>query len=375
MTIKIMNKEKPEEAFPKEWKKDTEFLKSLKRLQNADPSTFDDVIDFVKNEKITYQQDWKNYDKSKTNEANLFHNLLRELLTIYPVEKKQNTRGRPCICTRDKIFAMCIKVFYKSDLRKTVSILKELHRLQYITEVPSYKSIDNFFNDESLDKVFDDLIFATALPLSQYEHTGGIDATGFSVSRFDRWVEHKWGKAKNKSMRVWRKAHVMSGCSSNTVISVKVTEKNVADCRMFEEVVANKTKFFEMEDFVADKAYSSKKIFEFLKEINLDPIIPYKKNITGRAKGSYLWAQMFRYFKEHPLEFSKRYNVRSNLETTFHMVKKRFGDNVQTKTLIANNAEIKIKFLCHNICVLIQELFETGLELDLQSCVKKVKVV
>ena len=374
MTITIIE-DKVENSLSKDWKKDKELLQSLKRLNAVDPDTFEDIIDFVKTKKVTYQQDWKNYDQAKTNESNLFHSLLRELLTLYPVEQKQNTRGRPSINTRDKIFAMCIKVFYKSDLRKSVSILKELQRLHYITEVPSYKSIDNFFNDASLDRILDNLIFITALPLSSYEHTGGIDATGFSVSRFDRWVEYKWGTEQKKKHRVWRKAHVMSGCSSNTVLSVKVTEKNVADIRMFEEVVENKPKFFEMQDFVADKAYSSKQVFEFLKEINLDPIIPFKKNTTGRAKGCYLWSQMFRYFKDHPSEFSKRYNVRSNLETTFHMVKKRFGDNVNTKTMIANSSEIKIKFLCHNICVLIQELFERGLELDLQSCVKKAEVV
>ena len=67
---------------------------------------------------------------------------------------------------------------------------------------------------------------------------------------------------------------------------------------------------------------------------------------------------MFLEFKFNQEKFLKRYHTRSNIECTFHMIKKRFGDHLNTKTEIANSNEVKIKFLCHNICVLIQEAFE-----------------
>jgi transposase len=318
-----------------------------------------------------YGQDWSAYDNAKTNEDILFKKLLTELLTTYINEKTQTGRGRRKTPRKEKIFAMCIKIYYRSDLRKTVSILKELKKLNYISTVPCYKSLDNFFNETELSKVLDDLIFITSLPLSQLEKTGAIDATGFAISRFARWFDYKWGEKKEKKERVWRKAHAMIGCTSNTVLSIKVTKGHKADSTMFEEVVGNKTKWFNMEDFVADKAYNSRDIYEFLHKINLNPIIPFKKNVSGKARGSMLWAKMFKYFNDNYQEFMDRYHQRSNVETSFHMVKQRFGDNLKTKSFEANVNEIKVKFLCHNLCVLIQEIFERKIEVDFESCVKK----
>jgi hypothetical protein len=56
------------------------------------------------------------------------------------------------------------------------------------------------------------------------------------------------------------------------------------------------------------------------------------------------------------------------------MVKNRFGDHLLTKNLTANVNEIKVKFLCHNLCCLIVEAFESGISLDFEDCVKTVGV-
>ncbi len=148
---------------------------------------------------------------------------------------------------------------------------------------------------------------------------------------------------------------------------------------MLEPTLQDRTKYFDLEDFVADKAYSSKKILMFLSTLGLNPIIPFKKNARPRSKYTpdcdgdmFIWRKMFYYFRDHQDEFMKRYHVRSNVETVFHMIKKKFGNSVKTKSMNSNNNEIKIKCLCHNICVLIQESFESGIEIDFKSCVNKI---
>lgn len=82
---------------------------------------------------------------------------------------------------------------------------------------------------------------------------------------------------------------------------------------------------------------------------------------------------MFRMFQKHHEKYMKFYHKRSNIETGFHMVKQRFGDHLYTKNHSANVNEIKMKFLCHNICVLIQEIFESDISVDFQTCVKNVQ--
>jgi transposase len=56
------------------------------------------------------------------------------------------------------------------------------------------------------------------------------------------------------------------------------------------------------------------------------------------------------------------YHKRSNVETTFHMIKSKFGDKVRSKTRRAQINEALCKVLCHNICCLISAMHELNLK-------------
>jgi transposase len=65
-------------------------------------------------------------------------------------------------------------------------------------------------------------------------------------------------------------------------------------------------------------------------------------------------------------EFLQHYHKRSNVESTFSMIKAKFGDAVRSKTDTAMVNEVLCKIVCHNICCLIQETHELGI--DPQFC-------
>ncbi len=73
---------------------------------------------------------------------------------------------------------------------------------------------------------------------------------------------------------------------------------------------------------------------------------------------------MLHYFRYKQAEFLEHYHQRSNVESTFSMVKRKFGDSVRSKTNTAMINEVLCKFLCHNLCVLIQEQSQLGIEPD-----------
>ncbi len=56
------------------------------------------------------------------------------------------------------------------------------------------------------------------------------------------------------------------------------------------------------------------------------------------------------------------YHVRSNVETTFHMVKHKFGEKLKSKKFIAQKNELLCKLIAHNIVVLIHEMHELGVD-------------
>ena len=60
----------------------------------------------------------------------------------------------------------------------------------------------------------------------------------------------------------------------------------------------------------------------------------------------------------HRAEFLDFYHKRSNVETTFSMVRAKFGGAVRSKTTVPQVSEVLAKVLCHDIVVLIQSMFE-----------------
>lgn len=75
-----------------------------------------------------------------------------------------------------------------------------------------------------------------------------------------------------------------------------------------------------------------------------------------------MWSKMYHYFMFNHEEFLEHYHKRSNAETVFHMIKAKFGDSVRSKDKIAQINEVLLKILCHNICVVIQEMHELSVQ-------------
>ena len=63
-------------------------------------------------------------------------------------------------------------------------------------------------------------------------------------------------------------------------------------------------------------------------------------------------------------DYVRHYYKPSNAESTFSIVKGKFGDSVRSKLDVAMKNEALCKILCHNICCLIQSMFELGIEPD-----------
>jgi transposase len=111
----------------------------------------------------------------------------------------------------------------------------------------------------------------------------------------------------------------------------------------------------------ADMAYSSKNNLETIEAMGAAALIPFKCNAVA-AKDSAVWTRLFHYFQFKRDEFMSKYHNRSNVESTFSMLKAKFGDSVRSKTDTAMKNEVLCKIVCHNIVVLISAMYELGLD-------------
>ncbi len=68
-------------------------------------------------------------------------------------------------------------------------------------------------------------------------------------------------------------------------------------------------------------------------------------------------------------EYLAHYHKRSNVESTFSMIKRKFGDSLRSKGDVAMTNEALAKILCHNLVVLIHEMYEVGIDPAFWNCV------
>ncbi len=69
---------------------------------------------------------------------------------------------------------------------------------------------------------------------------------------------------------------------------------------------------------------------------------------------------MFHLYNLNRDDYLAHYHKRSNVETTFSMVKAKFGDHLLSKSDTAMANESLAKILCHNLCCLVQSTYELG---------------
>ncbi len=313
--------------------------------------------------KITYRQDWKAYNKSQTSEKLVLMKLLKDLCEN--VEQPQYKFGRPTLPFADMLFGSVMKVYTGFSFRRFMSDMEIAREMRLIDKVPCYSSLSNFMNREEVRSILEQLITLSSLPLKEIEKDFAVDSSGFSTSRYARWFDYKWGK--ERKYKVWIKAHLISGVKTNIITGVKITEGHKADSPQLAELVRKTSENFSVSEVSGDKAYSSRNNLKIIQEVGATPFIPFKKSVSGKRVKNHtlgIWGKMYHYFMYKHDEFLEHYHKRSNSETVFHMIKTKFRGDIKSKKQTAQFNEMLIKVLCHNICVVIQEVNELGVKAE-----------
>lgn len=317
---------------------------------------------------MTYKQNWTAYNEAQATEKRLFLDVLDELCSYVPVQKKRQV-GRPSAPVGEMIFCCVTKVYENLSSRRNSSDLEFARQKGYLSHTPHFNTVLRYLNDPRLTRLLTSLVQLSALPLKELESTFAVDASGLSSAFYSRWLDHRFNG--DRRYHDWLKINLICGVRSNIVTHVVVIDGKASESPQFPELVKETTKNFNIKEVCADKGYSSRKNIQVAWDLGAVPYIPFKKNATIRKKGNQAWSKMFYVFHFENEEFLKRYHQRSNAETTFSMLKKKFSNRLMMKGEIGRVNEALAKVLCHNICVLIREYYRSGIVLDLKQDVNK----
>jgi transposase len=329
----------------------------------ADGSTQTTVTETVTVKRKTYPQDWPAYNMAQTKEKAIFLYLLHQLAQGVG-SPAQYGPGQRCLPLEDVIFAMAFKVYSTLSTRRFMTDLKDAQAKGYVEQLPSYNSIIRYFESEMLTPYLQMLIEESALPLAAIEQDFAADSTGLSGCRFVRWFSAKYDEPQLMEQRDWIKLHLMCGTTTNVVTAVELSEKYRNDSPFFKPLVDATARNFKMREVSADKGYDSFENRAHALTHGATAYIPFrgteKKQPSYKNKGE-LWKRMYHFYAFNTERFMQSYHKRSNVETTFMMIKSKFGDSLRSKTERAQINEALCKVLCHNICCLIQSMYELNL--------------
>lgn len=283
----------------------------------------------VKTARVTYKQDWPAYNLAQTHEGERFPELLAGLCAgiIQPVQK----RGRPRLPLADVAFAAVLKVYSTFSGRRAISATRACQDDGYLSRTPCYNSTFNYLENPMLTPILKTLVQESASPLKAVESDFSVDASGFTTCRFVRWYDAKYNKMHTE--RAWIKCHLMVGVKTNVVTSAEVTPGTCNDSPYLAPLVAATAKRFEPKEVSADKGYISNKNLDAIAAIGAVSYVPFKINTTG--EGPELWRRLFHFYSFNRDAFLAHYHKRSNVESTFSMVKGKFGDSLRSKKFTA----------------------------------------
>lgn len=301
-------------------------------------------------------QDWPAYNAAQTTEKDKFQILLHELCAGLPAS--QPSRGRPSLPLSDAVFAATFKVYSTLSGRRFMSDLREAHKRGWISRVPCFNTIFNILQNDDLFEDLRDLVERSATPLAAVETDFIADSTGFGTSRKAHWVDSKRNKVGMQ--RDWVKCHVMCGVKTQVVTAIQIHQQTTGDAPTFKPLLDTTVRNFDVIEVSADKGYSSRKVLEQVDAVGATPYIMFTKSARGLGGG--IWAKMYGFFMFQREEFEDHYHKRSNIESAFSAVKRKFGNFVRSRNETAMKNEIMCKFLCHNLVVLIHEMHELGID-------------
>jgi len=263
------------------------------------------------------------------------------------------------------IFAVAFKVYSTVSQRRFMSDLRDAHAKGYISKVPHFNSISNYLENEVLTPYLKMLIEESSLPLQAVESSFAVDSSGFSTCRFVQWVNAKYTNPTLMTKREWIKVHLMCGVKTNIVTAIEITDRYAGDSPQFKGLVETTGHNFTMAEVSADKAYLSSDNLQAVVDHAAMPYIPFKSNSVADSPTNpknALWKRMFHFYSYNQTRFMQQYHKRSNVESTFHMIKSKFGDSLRSKTETAQINEALCKILCHNLCCLIQSMYELNIK-------------
>lgn len=310
-----------------------------------------------------YSRDWPIYEKACRREKLMFFSLLRDAVDHLNINYDYQGNGRPSMFIGDIIKCLCIKAHSGYSSWRLESELKIAKAMGIIDEIPKRSTINKYAKDTTITPFLHQLVRVMAEPLSSIETHFSADASGMRTEYgAKRWKQIRHTPEEMRQIRSFVKVNIMSGVTTNIITSVIITPGNMHESPFFKDLLGDTAKHFNLKEVSADAGYLSKKNVKAIASFGAEPFIKPKKtvNVPRSIRGP--WGKMLNLWKHAQPYFASKYHRRSNVESTFGALKRKYGDFCRSKKFESQENEILCKIICFNCSKLAEALLSYDLK-------------
>lgn len=282
-------------------------------------------------------KNWSSYNRSLKNRGRITFWFSDEVKTGWQYNGTQLAGGKVVYSDSCIEFCLIMKHLFSLAYRQTEGFIEDIFELAGIDlEVPSYTQIQRRSGKLEVD--------IRVRKERKQNLNVVLDSTGLKVYGEGEWKMRKHGKTKR---RTWRKLHMGSDGADLEILSVVLTNNDVADHQAGIELMDSITE--SVEKVAGDGAYDKVGFRRCLEEGVVQLIPPQENAVLSSKWGGPILEQRdtsIKRIKEIGREDWKKecgYHIRSLSEVNMYRYKKIFGASMNARKNKYEQAEVKIK--------------------------------
>jgi len=275
-------------------------------------------------------------------------------------------RFSPRKFTQPQLFVcLVLKIFFKTDYRGMTALLQdwpELCETFAMTTVPHFTTLQKAAKRLLSSARTDHLLETTVATLCQDKTVAlaALDSTGLETGHISRYfVQRKRATeletVENTLYRRFPKLAVVCDCFNHMILSLVTARGPSVDINQFCKTLKPAAEKVRIEHLLADAGYDSEANHQYAREVH-----HIKTTIPARIGRPTTQLPKTPYRREMKTDFDKdNYGQRWQVETVFSMIKRNQGEALRARSYWAQNREIMLKVLTHNIGIIlvVKELF------------------
>jgi hypothetical protein len=173
-----------------------------------------------------------------------------------------------------------------------------------------------------------------------------LDASGIRLVGRSIWFCLKIGKKIRK--KDCDKVHIAVSLCSLLIANFRITNSKKNDSPFLRKLLEN---FKQLGLILVDKGYSGKVNAMFVKKRKGAFFSPFKKNV--KPTGLNYWAYLYKLWKKFPDACARIYAQRSKVEAIFSALKRRYGDQLNSRKWYTRRREMAMRFIAYNVRVIV----------------------